>query len=105
MSQWISGHLAERAKRTGSASMVSRPQRIVKVKAGSSSGVKPKALTVTVDIKSDPVEAGRAIGGAGKVTMFKLNHSPAAAQLEDVLAQSALQTDIPTARSVNVHVG
>lgn len=102
MSEWRS----ELAKLTGSATMASRQGRIVKVKAGPSSGVKPKALTVTVDSKADPVEVGQAIGGGGKVTMFKLNHSPEARQLEDTLRSwGNLATDIPTASAVNVHVG
>lgn len=102
MSDWRS----ELAKLTGSASMVSRDGRIVKVKAGPSSGVKPKTLTVTVDSRSGPVEVGQAVGGGGKVTMFKLNHSPAARQLEDALGSwGNLATDIPTAKSVNIHVG
>lgn len=101
MSRW---RPENEAKLTGSVSMASRPRRIVKVKAGPVSGVKPKALTVT-DGKSDPVEVGRAVGGGGKVTLFKLNDSPAARQLEDSLAGCNLQTDILTADSVNVHVG
>lgn len=37
--------------------------------------------------------------------LLKLNDSPAARQLENFLAQSAVQTDIPTAKSVNVYLG
>jgi len=88
MSQWRPENETDLV---GTATTASRPQRIVKVQAGPVSPVRPKSLTVTVD-DGVPVEVGRAVGGAGKVILFKLNNSPAARQLE-VALDAAHRTD------------
>lgn len=104
MSQWASEHAAELDKLVGTAVMANRTSRIVKVTAGSSSGVKPKTLTVLLDGRPKPTEVGKAVGGAGKVRLYQLDKSMSANRLMDALAGSTYVTDIPTAKSVNVRV-